>query len=78
MGLARSADINRLKSLAGRLASTNAIPLPFSCDMKSDRGFNSDAAGWMLIPIRYLGDYDEDPIGYGLVLYTRTITNDCV
>jgi hypothetical protein len=78
MGLARATDINRMKSLAGNLASRDGRPLPFVSETKSDRGFNSDATGRMLIPIQYLKKYDEDPIGYRLVLCSRTVINDHV
>jgi hypothetical protein len=67
MGSARNIDVNQLKNLAANLASRNGTPLPFVADTKSDRGFNSDEAGRMLIPIQYLEAYDKDPVGYGLV-----------
>ena len=46
-----------------RLASNTNVPLPLVSEVKADRGFNNDATGRMLIPIKYLKKYDENPIG---------------
>lgn len=78
MGLACATDMNHMKTLAGNLASRDRTLLPFISEMKSDCGLNSNMTGWMLIPIEYLEDYDNNPIRYGLVLYTCTIINDHV
>ncbi|KAH9069854.1 hypothetical protein EDB83DRAFT_2674202 [Lactarius deliciosus] len=61
MRTARSSDAHTLKGLAGRLASTSQTPFNLSIDSKSDRGFNHDDLGRMLIPIDYLDVYNLDP-----------------
>ena len=62
----RSWDLNRLKEMTAKLASKTNIPLPLVSQSKSDRGFNNDETGRMLIPIRHLKAYNKDPIGYDL------------
>ena len=62
--MARSNDISRLKGRTATLASKTGRPLALISETKSDRGFNNDATGRMLIPIRYLKAYDRDPVGY--------------
>ncbi|KAH9003266.1 hypothetical protein EDB83DRAFT_2324362 [Lactarius deliciosus] len=61
MRTAQSSDAHTLKGLAGRLASTSQTPFNLSIDSKSDRGFNHDDLGRMLIPIDYLDAYNLDP-----------------
>ncbi|KAH8976904.1 hypothetical protein EDB86DRAFT_3093844 [Lactarius hatsudake] len=61
MRTARSNDAHTLKGLAGRLASTSQTPFNLSIDSKSDRGFNHNDLGRMLIPIDYLEAYNLDP-----------------
>ncbi|KAH9015649.1 hypothetical protein EDB84DRAFT_1567627 [Lactarius hengduanensis] len=61
MRTARSSDAHTLKGIAGRLASTTRTPLELSLDSKSDRGFNHDDLGRMIIPIDYLEAYNLDP-----------------
>jgi hypothetical protein len=46
-----------------KLASKTNVPLPLVSQTKSDRGFNNDETGRMLIPIRNLKAYNKDPIG---------------
>lgn len=46
-----------------KLASKTNIPLALVSQTKSDRGFNNDDTGRMLIPIRNLKAYNKDPIG---------------
>ena len=63
IGTGRSGDISRLKEITAKLASNNGRPLSLVSDAKSDRGFNNDATGRMLISIRDLKAYNEDPVG---------------
>jgi hypothetical protein len=64
MGSAQSTDANKLKKLAGSLASTTGIPIPLNHKSKADHGFNHDDLGRLLIPVEFLGAYDDDPAGY--------------
>ncbi|KAN0130316.1 hypothetical protein V8E53_011862 [Lactarius tabidus] len=59
----RSWDLIRLKEMTPKLASKTNVPLPLVSQTKSDRGFNDDETGQMLIPIRNLKAYNKDPIG---------------
>ena len=49
--------------MTAKLASKTNVPLPLVSQSKSDRGFNNNDIGRMLIPIRNLKAYNEDPIG---------------
>ncbi|KAH9028514.1 hypothetical protein EDB84DRAFT_1563091 [Lactarius hengduanensis] len=60
----RSADAHRLKELTGRFVAKSASDqVTLSSDTKSDRGFNNDALGRLLIPVQYIEAYDRDPAG---------------
>lgn len=58
---ARSSDANTLKVIAGTLASLTSVPLALSSGTKSDRGFNNDDLGRMLVPIEDFKAYQLDP-----------------
>lgn len=60
---ARASDANGLKGLAGKLASTSRTKYELSTDTKTDRGFNHDDLGRMLIPMQYYEAYENDPAG---------------
>jgi hypothetical protein len=60
---ARAADANKIKRLAGALASTSGTPIALGHVSKSERGFNHDELGRLLIPAEYLEAYDDDPAG---------------
>ena len=59
----RSGDLSRLKEMTTKLASKTNVPLPLVSQSKLDRGFNDNDIGRILIPIRNLKAYNEDPIG---------------
>ncbi|KAH9069694.1 hypothetical protein EDB83DRAFT_2518048 [Lactarius deliciosus] len=64
MRSARSADAHRLKELTGRFAAkSTSNQVSLSSDTKSDRGFNNNALGRLLIPVQYVEAYDRDPAG---------------
>ncbi|KAI9448491.1 hypothetical protein H4582DRAFT_2069002 [Lactarius indigo] len=44
------------------LASKTKANLTLSRDSKSDRGFNHDILGRLLIPIEHIAEYDSDPL----------------
>ena len=58
--------MSRLKEMTARLASKTNVPFPLISQSKSDRGFNNNETGRMLIPIRNLKAYNKDPVGYVL------------
>jgi hypothetical protein len=53
----------RLKVATARLARENGLDIILSADSKSDRGFNHDILGRLLVPIQHIAEYDKDPIG---------------
>lgn len=60
----RSNDIYHLKTDTARLVSEiGKQVVTLSADSKSDRGFNHNVLGRMLIPIEHIGEYDKDPVG---------------
>jgi hypothetical protein len=61
MRTTRSSDANTLKGIVGKLASSSQVPLPLNSDTKSDRGFNNNDLGRMLVPVEYLNAYNRDP-----------------
>ena len=61
MRAVRASDAIKLKELAGQLASTAVAPIPVNQCLRTDRGFNNNEMGCLLIPIDYLKAYDRDP-----------------
>ncbi|KAH8989012.1 hypothetical protein EDB86DRAFT_2831772 [Lactarius hatsudake] len=59
----RSSDAYRLKTNTAMLISKTKENLTLSRDSKSDRGFNHDTFGQLLIPIQHFTEYDSDPLG---------------
>ena len=63
MRWARSQDAHRLKELAGSLVGQAPdTQFVLSRDTKSDRGFNHQAIGQLLVPVHLLKAYDMDPV----------------
>ncbi|KAI9446932.1 hypothetical protein BJY52DRAFT_1420586 [Lactarius psammicola] len=64
MRSARSGDAHRLKELTGRFASeVTGTQIVLSPDSKSDRGFNHNNLGRLLILVQHIKAYDRDPTG---------------
>ena len=61
MRTAWASDANKLKGLAGQLASATGAPIPIDQRSRTGRGFNHNETGRLLIPIDYLMAYDMDP-----------------
>ncbi|KAI9433957.1 hypothetical protein H4582DRAFT_2081635 [Lactarius indigo] len=57
-----SGDAHHLKTHTTMLASKTKANLTLSRDSKSDRGFNHDILGRLLIPIEHIAEYDSDPL----------------
>ena len=61
MRMAQASDANKLKGLAGQLASATRAPIPVDQRSRTRHGFNHNETGRLLIPIDYLMAYDMDP-----------------
>ena len=61
MRMARASNTNKLKGLAGQLASVTVAPIPIDQRSRTRCGFNHNETGHLLIPINYLEVYDMDP-----------------
>ena len=59
--MAWASNANKLKGLAGQLASATGAPIPVDQRSRTGRGFNHNETGRLLIPIDYLVAYDMDP-----------------
>ncbi|KAF8264671.1 hypothetical protein EI94DRAFT_1805484 [Lactarius quietus] len=59
----RSNDVFCLKMSTGRLASKTSVKILLSMDAKSDRGFNHNELGHMLIPTEHAEEFTNDPAG---------------
>ncbi|KAH9019021.1 hypothetical protein EDB85DRAFT_2154100 [Lactarius pseudohatsudake] len=58
----RSSDAYHLKTNTAMLVSKTEDNLTLSRDSKSDRGFNHDTFGRLLIPIQHFTEYESDPV----------------
>ena len=56
-------DAHRLHVMIAKLINQPGIQLSLTSESKSDRGFNHDVLGRLLLPIQHVAEYNEDPVG---------------
>jgi hypothetical protein len=60
----------------GRLASRTDVEILLNRDSKSDRGFNHDELGRLLIPVQHIEEYSGDPVGCVSYVCTADMSSD--
>ena len=56
----RASDAHKLKVITGALLSTTERTIGLSSTKRAGRGFNDDNTGRMLIPVKYIEEYNDD------------------
>lgn len=69
MRQSQASDTNKLKWLTVALASSFGVQLMPDQTSKSERGFNNDGLGRMLIPVDFIQSYNEDPMACVLKVF---------